>query len=116
MDEPIIVPNNNVSLWFRGHRNLIAILDDLLVNKGMMNATDIILGGCSSGGLGVFLNIDFVSEYILKKIGKDDKEINCNIMGIADSGFFYNYEARVNFSYAMRYLYNSQNMSINKYC
>ena len=89
-------------------------MDDLLENRGMMDATDIILGGCSSGGLSVFLNIDFVSEYIMEKTGKDETEIN--IMGMADSGFFYNYEAPANFSDAMRYLYNSQNMSINKYC
>ena len=31
-------------------------------------------------------------------------------------GFFYNSESNANFSDAMRYLYNSQNMSINQYC
>ena len=112
MDDPIIVPDKNTTLWFRGHRNLIAILDDLLYNKGMMKATDIIVGGCSSGGLAVFLNIDFISEYIVEKTGNS----KINIMGLADSGFFYNYEAQANFSDAMRYLYNSQNMTINKYC
>eukprot|EP01084_Bolivina_argentea_P082104 148686_1 len=112
LDDPIAVPGKNVSLYFRGHRNLIAIMDDLLHNKGMMNATDIVVGGCSSGGLAVYLNIDFMSEYITEKTGNSE----IRIMGLADSGFFYNYESNANYSDAIQYLYNSQNMSVNRYC
>ena len=84
LDEPILVPNKNISLYFRGHRNLIAIMDDLLSNKGMINATDIVIAGCSSGALAVFLNLDFMAEYIKEKT----ENMNINIMGMADSGFF----------------------------
>merc|ERR1712113_966838 len=51
LDDPVFITEKNVTLYFRGHRNLMAIIDDLLINKNMMNATDIIIGGCSSGGL-----------------------------------------------------------------
>jgi hypothetical protein len=48
-------PNGSTSgpvktLWYRGSRNLDAIVDDLKV-KGMRNASLAVLGGCSAGGM-----------------------------------------------------------------
>ena len=48
-------PNGSTSgpvktLWYRGSRNLDAIVDDLKV-KGMGNASLAVLGGCSAGGM-----------------------------------------------------------------
>lgn len=114
MSEPVetINDNNNELLYYRGHRVLSAIIDDLLMNRNMSNASDIVLGGCSSGGLSVYLHVDYVGELISEK---HNKYVNSDykFMGYADSGYFYDYESRGNFSDAMKYLYKSQNISLN---
>ena len=55
MVEPLII-NSTTSLYFRGKRILEAIVSELVpLTKG---ATDIIIKGCSAGGVSVFLNAD----------------------------------------------------------
>lgn len=52
-------------LYYRGHRILLAIMIDLSRNKGMdSSATDVILTGCSAGGLAVYLHSLFVRTLI----------------------------------------------------
>lgn len=40
-----------MELFFRGKHILKAVIDDLLDNRGLSNATDVVVSGCSAGGL-----------------------------------------------------------------
>ena len=45
-------------LWFSGHANFKAIIEDLRAQQGMDAATDVLLTGSSAGAIGTFTNID----------------------------------------------------------
>ena len=45
-------------LWFRGRAILDAEIKSILNDRGMNNATDVIVSGCSAGGLATFLHCD----------------------------------------------------------
>ena len=69
---------------FRGRSNLISTLETLLINStfGLKNASEVILSGGSDGGIAVYANIDFVSEYLKKAIPK------VHVIGFPDTGLF----------------------------
>jgi hypothetical protein len=49
-------------LYFAGHHVFTAMLDDLDKTFNMKNATEIILSGASAGGIGVWMNVDYVQK------------------------------------------------------
>ena len=49
-------------LYFSGHLIFKAILDALEATAGLGKATDIILTGGSAGGIGVWINVDFLAQ------------------------------------------------------
>tara|TARA_A100001015_G_scaffold293308_1_gene369754 strand:+ start:920 stop:2053 length:1134 start_codon:yes stop_codon:yes gene_type:complete len=49
-------------LYFSGHLILAAILDDLEENYDLDKATEIILTGVSAGGLGTYMNVDYIKS------------------------------------------------------
>lgn len=54
-------------LHYRGKANLDAVLDDLSANHGMKTATEVVLSGCSAGGMACYLHCDYVAEYVQGK-------------------------------------------------
>lgn len=50
---------NGTALYFRGFKNLQAIRNSLWSQKGLNLATDVVVGGCSAGGLAVYLHLDW---------------------------------------------------------
>lgn len=72
--------NPATELYFRGARIFVAVMQDLL-EKGMKNAENAILSGCSAGGLASILHCD--SFKALLPIGT---KVKC----FADAGFFIN--------------------------
>lgn len=68
------------TLYFRGKRILHAVLLDLLSGRGMAAATDVVLTGCSAGGLAVFLNADYVAEHL---------PTSARLVAVPDSGYFF---------------------------
>ncbi|KAI3453920.1 hypothetical protein Pfo_010583 [Paulownia fortunei] len=68
------------NLYYRGARVFVAVMEDLLA-KGMKNAENAILSGCSAGGLTSFLHCD--SFKALLPMGT---KVKC----FADAGFFIN--------------------------
>jgi hypothetical protein len=48
----------NDTLWFRGKHILKAMQSDLLKNRGLDKSTDVVISGCSAGGLATFLHVD----------------------------------------------------------
>lgn len=52
-------PVNGLTLHFRGFRILNAIMEDLVANHGLSQATDVVVSGCSAGGLATYLHVDW---------------------------------------------------------
>ena len=57
--------HNGVTLHFKGFAILKATLDSLMM-KGLNASTEVILTGCSAGGLATYLHADFVKQAIPK--------------------------------------------------
>lgn len=76
-EEPDIY--NQTKLYYRGYRNLKALIHHLNTEKGMQRATEIILTGCSAGGLAVYLHADFLKTLVSEK---------ANYVAFADAGYF----------------------------
>ena len=104
-----------------------AVLDDLLINKGLINATDIIISGNSAGGLATYLHSDWIKDYLLysNNIHKlSTNKIKCFISALPESGMFldyngYNPNHLKNFGLKMRWVFENANMSygtINQQC
>eukprot|EP01005_Ploeotia_sp_CARIB1_P000406 NODE_149_length_1336_cov_170.449132_g145_i0.p1 GENE.NODE_149_length_1336_cov_170.449132_g145_i0~~NODE_149_length_1336_cov_170.449132_g145_i0.p1 ORF type:complete len:386 (-),score=108.98 NODE_149_length_1336_cov_170.449132_g145_i0:118-1275(-) len=70
-------------LYFRGHVNLNAVISWLVGNSPIESATDVVISGCSAGGLATYLHTDRWRE-ILPSTTK--------VAGLPDSGFFLDYE------------------------
>ena len=62
--EPQPVPGSNETLYFRGIRNLDAVLDWAFENTAIAHATEVVLTGVSAGGLSTFLHADRVAYRI----------------------------------------------------
>lgn len=80
-----IEPTNvdGYDLYFRGKYNLDAILNDMVATKGLGSATDIVVSGCSAGGLATYLHVDQYAE----RFGE-----TARVVGMPDSGFFLDWE------------------------
>ncbi|KAJ1412441.1 Pectinacetylesterase/NOTUM [Sesbania bispinosa] len=68
------------NLHFRGARVFVAVIEDLLA-KGMENAENAILSGCSAGGLATILNCDR-----FKALLPAGAKVKC----VSDAGYFIN--------------------------
>jgi len=62
VEDPVIVDGKK--LYFRGFRNLQAIMSDLLNNRGMKWATEVLLSGESAGGLAAYIHADQIGEML----------------------------------------------------
>lgn len=72
----------NQSLFFRGKRIREAIAEDLMEKRGMKEATDLMVSGCSAGGLATFLHADQWCD----RLHADKPSAKC--AALPDSGFF----------------------------
>ena len=75
-DAPVSV--NGSAIWYRGADSRDAILADMRSLLGVSAATDVLVGGCSAGGLTVYLNIDAMAAALAP----------AKVQGVADAGFF----------------------------
>lgn len=55
--------NSTTTIYFRGWRVLNAVLESLL-DAGMKEASEVILTGCSAGGLATYIHADYVGGFI----------------------------------------------------
>ena len=85
-DRPALVSvsrvTRNVTVWLRGRAVLDAVIDDLLTVRGMKTASNVVVGGCSAGGMAVYLNCDHWAERIGAVNAKTD------VVCLADAGWF----------------------------
>ncbi|XP_074345276.1 pectin acetylesterase 8-like isoform X2 [Apium graveolens] len=72
--------NPATNLHFRGHRIFLAVIEELLA-KGMKNAKNAILSGCSAGGLTSILQCD-----TFRALVPTSAKVKC----VADAGYFIN--------------------------
>lgn len=82
-DVALPVRYKNQTLYYRGKAILEAEIKSLLHERGMKDATDIIIGGCSAGGLAAYLHCDTWSQAI-KNVTQGRAKVRC----MPDSGFF----------------------------
>jgi len=66
-------------LYFRGIRNLHAVIDDLIENENLGDATEVVFGGDSAGGLASWIHTDYVASRL---------PATTRVAGLPDSGFF----------------------------
>ncbi|KAK4422434.1 Pectin acetylesterase 8 [Sesamum alatum] len=77
-DIDAVDPKTN--LYYRGARVFVAVIEDLLA-KGMKNAENAILSGCSAGGLTSILHCDNFKALL---------PVGTNVKCFSDAGFFIN--------------------------
>lgn len=66
-EEPLVVTGldgKQKPLYFRGKRIIDAVLDTLM-GMGLKTAENVLLTGCSAGGLATFLHTDYVRKYLV---------------------------------------------------
>jgi len=64
-------PSKNISLYFRGRRVLDFMLEELQgPTFGMNEATEVLFGGSSAGGLATYLLADYVAERLPQSVTK----------------------------------------------
>ena len=76
----------------------------------MNNASDIVISGCSAGGLATWLHADWINNNLLKGTVPSD----CRVSALPDSGHFINYngyKGATNYSGGMEWVFNNGNMS-----
>lgn len=54
--------NETFGLWFAGHNILKAIVSDLNSTAGLDTASTVVLSGASAGGIGTWINVDWLQE------------------------------------------------------
>eukprot|EP01091_Cochliopodium_minus_P003923 TRINITY_DN13863_c0_g1_i1.p1 TRINITY_DN13863_c0_g1~~TRINITY_DN13863_c0_g1_i1.p1 ORF type:complete len:421 (-),score=98.20 TRINITY_DN13863_c0_g1_i1:45-1307(-) len=67
---PVEGPNGKVDLYFRGRYILDAVIDDLSKNFNLSNAKQVLVSGCSAGGLSTFFQGDYIKSILPKTVEK----------------------------------------------
>lgn len=66
-------------LWFSGHTTFTAVLDALDSTSNLAGATEIIIAGASAGGIGAFINVDYVAR----------RYPGARVSGVTFAGFYF---------------------------
>ena len=53
-------------MYYRGHYNIESQLDHMVKNHALDKYTEIILSGCSAGGMACYVKCDYVNAYFAK--------------------------------------------------
>ena len=110
-----IIKYRDTYLFFKGQINRDITIQQLLIIEDMIYAKEIILAGCSAGGLAIYYGIDAMKHIIYHIQSTIYNQSKALVIGLADSGFF-----PKNYSYMNQFqnIYQIANMSsgINHYC
>lgn len=106
------IENEEKVIYYKGKNILKAIFDDLMQNRGLTGAIDIVLSGGSAGGLSVFLHLDYLVS-ILTPYNEGAK-----IVGLPISGYFPDKEGPFYFSSRIKWIFDNMNVmeSMNHEC
>ena len=78
-------PATGTKLWFRGAR-VRALMQQSLFAKGLAKATELVVGGCSAGGLATYLHTDQWCDALKAR------SPGAKCVGMPDSGFFLDFQ------------------------
>ena len=78
---------NGQSLQFRGKRIREAVIQEVFKKHALAEASDVVISGCSAGGLAVLMGIDQIAKTIYQR----NKGVN--LKALVDSGFFAEYSS-----------------------
>jgi len=93
------------TIHYRGRAILDAEIKSLLFDRGMNEATDVVVSGCSAGGLATFLHCDHWADAI--KAANPHAKVAC----MPDSGFFLDEDRKPTYGSNMRNVYRFQESS-----
>ena len=84
---------NGSKVWFRGRRNLLALLGYLTEQHGLADATEVLVSGGSAGGLSAYIHADSIHSIILRASNKHPAGFGraLKIRAAPVSGFFLNH-------------------------
>jgi hypothetical protein len=103
--EPVIVTEGAPPIYFRGARVLRAMIN-YLRDEGLAAATEVVVSGCSAGGLATYAHADTWSAALPK----------ARVTALSDSGFFLNYTATgmpFNLTFPGRMLWTYMNTNVS---
>ena len=81
------VEHKGQQLFFRGKYNLEAVFASLVKKHSLGQATEVLIGGDSAGGLATFLHIDTMTDYI-HAANAAAGVAGADVLGMPDSGFW----------------------------
>lgn len=98
-------------LYFRGYYNLLDYAKSL-TTKGLASATEVVISGCSAGGLATYLHVDWWAAHFHSSV---------KVRGLPDSGFFLDYNSPGNgpkYGTSLRWVFTAMNCSagVNQDC
>jgi len=108
-EDPVVY--NGETLYLRGHRNLLAIMKDLLQNKGLDKATDVFVVGDSAGGMSTFIHIEEIRSMMPSTVKR--------FKASPFSGVFLDYpnaEGKMIFGQNLEIVYKLHNSTSNQRC
>eukprot|EP00698_Gefionella_okellyi_P004336 TRINITY_DN14011_c0_g1_i1.p1 TRINITY_DN14011_c0_g1~~TRINITY_DN14011_c0_g1_i1.p1 ORF type:complete len:386 (-),score=77.54 TRINITY_DN14011_c0_g1_i1:67-1224(-) len=95
-------------MYYRGKVILDAVAWDLLHTKNLHLSTDVVISGCSAGGLATYLHVDWWHELLRGR----------KVVGLPDSGFFLDFESAANYHNGMMWVFQAMNSTrgVNDEC
>jgi hypothetical protein len=113
-DQPVMVGGK--PLYFRGRRIIDAVISYLMENHNLGAAENVLLTGCSAGGLATYLHTDYVGDTLKAKVSTIKKYKAASI-----SGFFLLHntvEDKPVYPTEMKYIFNLANSThgVNDAC
>eukprot|EP00658_Telonema_sp_P-2_P085068 TRINITY_DN9608_c0_g1_i7.p1 TRINITY_DN9608_c0_g1~~TRINITY_DN9608_c0_g1_i7.p1 ORF type:complete len:324 (+),score=62.71 TRINITY_DN9608_c0_g1_i7:193-1164(+) len=101
------------TLHWRGKHILNGGISDMLAHRGLDKATDVVVSGCSAGGLATFLHCDHWADRI-----KAEGSASANVVCMPDSGMFLDHEGPPKYHSGMTWAFWQQNSSsgVNDAC
>ena len=117
---PVTKNNQSYELYFRGQDNLDGNLNSMIKHGYFKFAENIIIKGCSAGGLATIIHIDNIVKKLKMKLSLSSTKV-VNIIGMPDAGYFLNHNNTLNEpSYTPKYQWvvKAQNVlpNINSDC
>eukprot|EP00484_Ammonia_sp_Unknown_P021804 CAMPEP_0197027668 /NCGR_PEP_ID=MMETSP1384-20130603/7537_1 /TAXON_ID=29189 /ORGANISM="Ammonia sp." /LENGTH=381 /DNA_ID=CAMNT_0042456545 /DNA_START=19 /DNA_END=1161 /DNA_ORIENTATION=+ len=108
------VYNSTLTLHWKGFRILNGVFKELNANYGWSKATDVLISGCSAGGLTTWLHSQHIWTTYVKPLGIATN----HFLAMPDSGFFLEWQGAGKYVSAMQWLYEWQNTSgaVNQQC
>jgi hypothetical protein len=102
VSEPVVVAPDAPPIFFRGARVLRAMIP-FLISEGLGDATEVVITGCSAGGLSTYAHADTWAAALPK----------ARVVAMPDSGFFLNYNSTGPLTYPARMKWTWDNTNVS---